>query len=608
MDDLISVTCHLAQNFASQGWATKEGASKSQIPLEDVLGVMYGSVDVFSRHTIAWEPVSAEEGNLDHPPGTSRPDTCASATQGVVKPDRATANRAPGAPGKDEALWELMYFFDNMDNPAGAPRKETGDPRFTRQHLVATFMDLILFARGLVAPRAHVPSRAYEVLAPSLTVPLPAQFFQGIAEQGYVWQNVPYGIDFTGDIGVYGRSGMFRSWGKAHDGRGLRHCVTMTRTEGSVLCACAQNLPMSADGNTRGAMASLHDLTRVRRASGADARISGVLPLFQAAGFPTCTGLAADTGIQAYVADPQPPLPACTAAGEAHASPRSAVGALHWHINPPEEGLYCPPPAPTGPSSAGRPARDAAPLWLPVGWPNVRIPDTPDPLLSSPAPTPRLHPTCGQTCVVELPPPRHARSPLPARRLSKQARSASGGPPGEDAQAVRSSEPHPIAGGRPTPPFDTLDSALLHVVQHAARSGGLSPGERECVVARLCGMPALPQGFLGVVAHLRSLADQTSLAPWDFNPHGDGVLPWLLPWAHVLISWVREDMHVAPGSDHRGVIVNMYLELSRTEWWALSDRREVLSEWCKGASMLGVNVRPGVRVTVRVCSNGWLLQ
>ncbi|KAF8576630.1 hypothetical protein K439DRAFT_1622706 [Ramaria rubella] len=33
MDDLISVTCCLVQNFASQGWATKEGASKSHILL-----------------------------------------------------------------------------------------------------------------------------------------------------------------------------------------------------------------------------------------------------------------------------------------------------------------------------------------------------------------------------------------------------------------------------------------------------------------------------------------------------------------------------------------------------------------------------------------------
>ncbi|KAF8584524.1 hypothetical protein K439DRAFT_1616621 [Ramaria rubella] len=161
------------------------------------------------------------------------------------------------------------------------------------------------------------------------------------------------------------------------------------------------------------------------------------------------------------------------------------------------------------------------------------------------------------------------------RRLSKWVCSASRGPPGEDAQAVRSSEPHPIAGGRPTPPFNTLDSALLHVVQRATRSGGLSPGEHECMVARLHGMPAPPQGFLGVVTHLRSLADQMLLAPWDFDPQGNGVLPWLLLW----------DMHVAPGSNHRGTIVNMYLELSRTEWWALSDRREVLSEWCKGASM-----------------------
>ncbi|KAF8575433.1 hypothetical protein K439DRAFT_1623608 [Ramaria rubella] len=173
---------------------------------------------MFSRVTVAWEPVSAEEGDLDHPPGTSRPDACASATQGVVKPDRATANRAPRALGKDEVLWELVYFFNNMDNPAGAPRKETGDPRFTRQHLVVTFMDLILFARGLVAPRARLPSRAYEALAPSLMVPHPAQFFQGIAEQGYVWQNVPYGINFTRDIGMYRRSGTFQSWGKAQRG------------------------------------------------------------------------------------------------------------------------------------------------------------------------------------------------------------------------------------------------------------------------------------------------------------------------------------------------------------------------------------------------------
>ncbi|KAF8573579.1 hypothetical protein K439DRAFT_1624979 [Ramaria rubella] len=67
MDDLISVTCRLAQNFASQGWATKEGTSKSQILLQDVLGVM--AVWTCSPgHTITWEPVSAEEGDLDHPP------------------------------------------------------------------------------------------------------------------------------------------------------------------------------------------------------------------------------------------------------------------------------------------------------------------------------------------------------------------------------------------------------------------------------------------------------------------------------------------------------------------------------------------------------------
>ncbi|KAF8572809.1 hypothetical protein K439DRAFT_1625516 [Ramaria rubella] len=41
MDDLISVTCHLVQNFASQGGMIKEGTSKSQILLQDVLGAMY---------------------------------------------------------------------------------------------------------------------------------------------------------------------------------------------------------------------------------------------------------------------------------------------------------------------------------------------------------------------------------------------------------------------------------------------------------------------------------------------------------------------------------------------------------------------------------------
>ncbi|KAF8586009.1 hypothetical protein K439DRAFT_1615439 [Ramaria rubella] len=623
MDDLISVTCRLAQNFASQGWATKEGVSKSQIPLQDVLGVMYGSVDVFSWRTVTWEPVSAEEGDLDHPPGTSRPDACASATQDMVKPDRVMANRAPGAPGKDEALWELVYFFDNMDNPAGAPRKETGDPRFTQQHLVATFMDLILFACGMAAPRARLPSRGHEALAPSLTVPHPTQFFQGIAEQG--------------DIGVYGRSGMFQSWGKAQRGAWFAVlCHDDLDQRPGLVCVHAgeprpaymiqpvraghpvptQEFPVFSRFVCKIPVKECLCLCHLRRAEN-HFRSKMIDPtlfqLFWAAGFPTRTGLAANLGIWAYVADPQPPSPAHTAAGEAHASPRSAVGVsgpqpasmpsrplhtpLHAGHSPvlsrPSIGTSTPrrrdctalPPAPTGPSSARLPARDAVPLWLPVGWPNVCIPDVPDPLLSSPAPTPRLCATRGRTCVVELPPLRHTQSPLPARRLSKRARSASGGPPGEDVQAVRSSEPHPIAGGRLTPPFNTLDLALLHVVQCAACSGGLSPGERECVVARLCGMPVLPQGFLGVVMHLRSLMDQTLLAPWDFDPQGDGVLPWLLPWVHVLISWVRKDMRVAPGSDHRGAIVNMYLELSRTEWWALSDRREVLSEWCKGASM-----------------------
>ncbi|KAF8580952.1 hypothetical protein K439DRAFT_1619432 [Ramaria rubella] len=578
MDDLISVTCHLAQNFASQGWATKEGTSKSQIPLEDVLGVMYGSVDVFSRRTVAWEP-------------------------GVVKPDRATANHAPGAPGKDEALWELVYFFDNMDNPAGAPCKETGDPRFMRQHLVATFMDLICEQGGWLE--------------------------LGIAEQGYVWQNVPYGIDFTGDIGVYGRSGTFQSWGKAQRGAwfaALCHddldrrlglvCVRageprpayMTRPTRTGHPASTQEFPVFSQFVCVIPVKECLCLCHLGRADN-HFRSKMIDPtlfqLFRAARFFTRAGLAVDPGIRACprqhaplqarltpapvlpweLADPNPPrhplahrtLPCMQGTRQCRPGPPLAR-------QPPGGGTVLP-PAPTGPSSARRPACNAAPLWLPMGWPNVRIPDVPDPLLSSPAPTPRLRPTWGWTCVVELPPSRHARSPLPAHHLSKRARSASGGPPGEDAQAVRSSEPHPIAGGRPTPPFDTLDLALLHVVQHAARSGGLSPGERECVVARLRGMLAPPQGFLGVVAHLRLLADQTSLTPWDFDPQGDGVLPWLLPWVRVLISWVREDMRVAPGSDHRGAIVNMYLELSRMEWWALSDWREVLSEWCKGASM-----------------------
>ncbi|KAF8587250.1 hypothetical protein K439DRAFT_1614537 [Ramaria rubella] len=537
MDDLISVTCHLAQNFTSQGWVTKEG---------DVLGVM--AVWTCSPSVPSPGSWQARRRAISTTPPEHRGQTHrASATQGVVKldramagvvkPDRATANCAPGAPGKDEALWELVYFFDNMDNPAGTPRKQTGDPHFTRQHLVATFMDLILFVHGMVAPRACLPSRGYEVLTPSLTVPRPAQFFQGIAEQGYVWQNVPYGINFTGDISVYGRSGTFWSWGKAQLG---------------LVCVCA--------GEPRPAY-----MTRPPRAG--HPAPTQEFPVFSRCfgqpGFPLALALQ---WTRAF--GPR------TAAGKAHASPRSAVGVsvpqptltpscpphtpLHAGRSPVPSRPFvgtstpwrrdrtAPSPAPTGPSSAGRPARNAVPLWLPVGWPNVRIPDVPDPLLSSPAPTPRLRPTRGRTYVVELPPPRHARSPL-------LAHSASGGPPGEDAQAVCST------------------CRMLR---------GLIPGG-----TRVRGMPVPPQGFLGVVAHLRSLADQTSLAPWDFDPQGDGVLPWLLPWACVLISWVHEDMHVAPGSDHRGAIVNMYLELSRMEWWALSDRREVLSEWCKGASM-----------------------
>ncbi|KAF8575772.1 hypothetical protein K439DRAFT_1623343 [Ramaria rubella] len=519
MDDLISVTCRLAQNFTSQGWATKEGASKSQIPLEDVLGVMYGSVDVFSQCTIAWEPVSAEEGDLDHPPGTSRPDARASATQGVVKPDRATANRAPGAPGKDEALWELVYFFDILENLAGAPRKETGDPRFTQQHLVATFMDLILFARGLVAPRARIPLRAYEALAPSLTVPRPVQFFQGIAEQGYMRQNVPYGIDFTRDIGVYGRLGTSQSWGKAQQGAWfVALCHDDPDQRLGLVCVHAGHLGPMQEFPVFSRFVStipVKECLCLCHLGHADNHFQSkmidptVFQLLRAAGFPTRTSLAADPGhssrtpLQARLtpapvlpwelADPNLPrhplahrtLPCVRAARQCRPGPLLAC-------QPPRGGTVLPPPR------TNRPFLSRAPC--------------------------------------ELPPPRHARSPLPACHLSKWARSASGGPPGEDAQAVHSSEPHPIAGGRPTPLFNTLDSALLHVVQHAARSGGLCPGERECVVARLRGMPAPPQGFLGVVAHLRSLADQRSLAPWDFDPQGDGILPWLLPWARVLIS------------------------------------------------------------------------
>ncbi|KAF8574545.1 hypothetical protein K439DRAFT_1624228 [Ramaria rubella] len=577
MDDLISVTCHLTQNFASQGWATKEGMSKSQIPLQDVLGVMYGSVDVFSRHTVTWEPVSTEEGNLDHPPGTSRPDVHTSATQGMVKPDRATANHAPGALGKDEALWELMYFFDNMDNPTGAPCKETGDPRFTQQHLVATFMDLILFAHGMAAPQAHLPSRGYEALALSL---------MGIAEKGYVWQNMPYGIDFTGDIGVYRRSGMFWSWGKAQRGAwfaALCHddpdrrlglvCVRAGEPRPAHMtqptCAGHPALMQEFPAFSRFVCAiPVKECLCLRHLGHMDNHFRSkmidptLFQLFQAAGFPTRAGLAADLGIWAYITDPQPPSPACTTAGEAHASPRSVVGALCWHVNPPEEGPYFPP---TGPSSARHPARDTVPLWLPMGWPNVRIPDVPDSLLSSPAPTPRLRPTWERTCVVELPPPRHARSLFLARHLSKRARSASKGPPGEDAQAVCLSEPHPIAGGRPTPPFDTLDSVLLHVVQ-GTRVRGHPPAWDAGAAPRFpWGCHALVFACGSDVAH-----------PMGFQPPGRRRPSLAAPvGAHPDIM----------GSDHRGTIVNMYLELSRTEWWALSDQCEVLSEWCKGASM-----------------------
>ncbi|KAF8575432.1 hypothetical protein K439DRAFT_1623607 [Ramaria rubella] len=326
--------------------------------------------------------------------------------------------------------------------------------------------------------------------------------------------------------------------------------------------------------------------------------------LFRAAGFPTRTGLAVDLGIQACprqrtplqarlmpapvllweLADPNPPRRPLALSPTAH-SPAcgalaSAVQALRWHVNPLEGGPYfLPPPAPTSPSSAGRPVHDAAPLWLPVGWPNVRIPDVPDPLLSSPA----------LPCANPQAPP-HTGADVCGRAATTEARPkpTPGTPPEQTGALSLWRSPWRRRASRalePTPPFDTLDLALLHVIQHATCLGGLSPGEHECVVARLRGMPVPPQGFLGVVAHLRLLADQTSLAPWDFDPQGDGVLPWLLLWVCVLISWVREDMRVAPGSDHRGVIVNMYLELSRMEWWALSDRREVLSEWCKGASM-----------------------
>ncbi|KAF8574525.1 hypothetical protein K439DRAFT_1624254 [Ramaria rubella] len=457
MDDLISVTCHLMQNFVSQGWVTKEGVSKSQILLQDVLGAMYGSVDMFSRCTVAWEPVSTEEGDLDHPSGTSRPDAHASATKGVVKLDRATANRAPGAPGKDEALWELVYFFDNMDNPAGTPRKETGDPQFTRQHLVVTFMDLILFARRMAAPQARLPSRGYEVLALSLTVPHPTQFFQGIAEQGYMWQNVPYGI--TRDIGVYGRSGTFWSWGKAQRGAWFAAlCHDDPDQRLGLVCVRVGHLAPMQEFLVFSQFVCvipvkeclcLHHLGRADNHFRSKMIDPTLFQLFRAAGFPTCASLAADPGIRAYVADPQPPSPACTAAGVAHASPRSAVG-------------------------------------LPV---DVRIPDVPDLPCTNPQAPPHMGADmCGRAATTKA----HLK-PTPSV-LPEQMGTLS---------LPRSPANRAL---KPTPPFDTLNLALLHVVQRAARSGGLSLGE-----------------------------NQRSLAPWDFDPQGDGVLPWLLPWVRVLI-------------------------------------------------------------------------
>ncbi|KAF8590109.1 hypothetical protein K439DRAFT_1612122 [Ramaria rubella] len=420
MDDLISVTCCLAQNFASQGWATKEGTSKSQIPLQDVLGAMYGSVDVFSRHTVAWELVSVEEGDLDHPPGTSRPDTRASTTQGVVKLDRATANHAPRAPGNDEAL---------------CPSQRNWGPPL---HATAPGCDV------------HGPDLGYEVLALSLTVPHPAQFFQGIAEQGYMWQNVPYGIEFTGNIGVYGRLGTFRSWGKAQRGAwfgALCHdnpdrrlglvCVHageprpayMTRPACTGHPAPTQEFPVFSWFVCTIPVKECLCLCHLGHADNHfwSKMIDPTLfQLFQVARFPTCTSLAADPGIGAYVADPQPPSPACTAAGEAHTSPRSAVGVsgpqptsmpscpphtpLHAGRSPvpsrPSVGTStpqrrdhtAPPPVPTGPSSARCPARNAMPLWLPV----FQIPFL-APLRQPPGSAP-----WGWTCVIELPPPRHA--------------------------------------------------------------------------------------------------------------------------------------------------------------------------------------------------------
>ncbi|KAF8579337.1 hypothetical protein K439DRAFT_1620641 [Ramaria rubella] len=556
MDDLISVTCHLAQNFASQGWATKEGVSKSQIPLEDVLGVMYGSVDVFSQHTVTWEPVSAEEGDLDHPPGTSRPDVHASATQGVVKLDRVKANHAPGALGKDEALWELVYFFDNMDNPAGTPHKETGDPCFMRQHLVAMFMDLILFMRGLAAPQAHLPSRAYEALAPSLMVPRPAQFFQGIAEQGYMWQNVPYGIDFTRDICVYGRSGTFRSWGKAQRGVWfVALCYDDPDRRLGLVCVCVGHPVLTQEFLAFSrfvCVLPVKECLCLCHLGRADNHFRSkmidptLFQLFWAARFPTCAGLAADPGIQVYVTDPQPPSPACTTAGEAHTSPRSAM-----EFSEPQSAST-PSRPPHTPLGAGRSPVLSRPS-IGMSTPQRRDHTAPPPHQQAlPQPgalhvTPHhcgclLRPTWGQTCVVELPPLRHAQSLLLARCLSKRACSASGGPPGEDAQAVCST---------------------CHTL------GGLIPGGMRvcgCLLAWDAGAtPRFPWGCRPLV-----FARGSDVArPMGFRPPGRQRPALAAPVG------VRPDI---VGSDHRGAIVNMYLELSRTEWWALSDQREVLSE------------------------------
>ncbi|KAF8575287.1 hypothetical protein K439DRAFT_1623705 [Ramaria rubella] len=531
MDDLISVTCRLAQNFTSQGWATKEGVSKSQIPLEDVLGVMYGSVDVFSWRTVTWEPVSVEEGDLDHPPGTLRPDACASATQGMVKPDRATANRAPRALGKDEALRPSQR---NRGPPlhVTAPGCDVHGPDFVCTR----------FGGSPSPPPIEGLQGAHPIIngaPPRAILPGHCRARVHVAKCA-LWHRLHQGhwrVQEVGHIPELGES----------PARGVV-CGAVSRRPGlkAQSCVCVRG----------GATASLHDPTCVRRASGADARISSVLPLFRAAGFPTRAGLAADPGIQAYVADPQPPSPAHTAAGKAHASPRSAVGVSRPQpASTPSRPLHTPLRAGRSPVLS-RPSVGAS-------TPRRRDRTAPPPHQQALPQSGALRatpPHCGCPWVGRMSTSQTFQIPSLAPLCqppgsTPQGGGPSGGPPGEDAQAVRSSEPHPIAGGRPTPLLDTLDSALLHVVQHAAHSGGLSPGNM-------------------------------SLTPWDFDPQGNGVLPWLLLWVHVLISWACEDMRMAPGSDHWGTIVNMYLELSRTEWWALSDWHEVLSEWCKGASML----------------------